>query len=299
MQEITSHVITMMLLVGACLIGVSYVRIQSLMEEIPKGALRKRWGDLKLLVLFFVAGYLIYTLLRWLDLLDESFELIVPAMFFLVAVLILYTGTLALETATEFTRFSRLERENIMDHLTGVYNRRYLDDRIASEAIRARRYNMPLSMMMIDIDHFKAVNDRYGHQVGDRVLKGLGELLTKKVRVTDIVARYGGEEIVVLTIQTKISDSFDLAERLRKTVETTIMVPADENEQREAVRITISIGVAGFDQQVFDSQLMIKKADMALYQAKHEGRNRVIADQDEKSVTQDGQGEKIKREMAT
>ena len=290
MQDITSHFVTIMLLVGACLIGVSYVRIQRLMEEIPKGALRKRWGDLKVLVLFLVAGYLTYTLLRWTDRLDEKYELIVPALFFLGAVLLLYTGTLALETATEFTRFSRLERETIMDHLTGVYNRRYLDKRIASEAIRARRYDMPLSMMMLDIDHFKAVNDRYGHQIGDRVLKSLGELLIKKVRVIDVVARYGGEEIAILTIQTKISDAFDQAERLCKAVEASIMVPADEKEQREAIRITVSIGVAGFDQEVFDSQLMIKKADMALYQAKREGRNRVIAYQDEKSLTQDGQG---------
>jgi diguanylate cyclase (GGDEF)-like protein len=276
--------------VGACLIGVSYVRIQRLIEEIPKGGLRKRWSDLKVLILFFIAGYLIYTLLNWMDLLDEKFELIVPAMFFLVAVLILFTGTLALETATEFTRFSKLERETIMDHLTGVYNRRYLDKRIASEAIRARRYDMPLSMMMLDIDHFKDVNDRYGHQIGDRVLKSLGELLIKKVRVTDVVARYGGEEIAVLTIQTNISDTFDLAERLCKAVEASIMVPVDVKEQREAIRITVSIGVAGFDQHVFDSQMMIKKADMALYQAKHEGRNRVIAYQDEKSLTQDGPG---------
>ena len=290
MQDITSHFVTIMLLVGACLIGVSYVRIQRLMEEIPKGALRKRWGDLKVLVLFLVAGYLTYTLLRWTDRLDEKYELIVPALFFLAAVLLLYTGTLALETATEFTRFSRLERETIMDHLTGVYNRRYLDKRIASEAIRARRYDMPLSMMMLDIDHFKAVNDRYGHQIGDRVLKSLGELLIKKVRVIDVVARYGGEEIAILTIQTKISDAFDQAQRLCKAVEGSIMVPADEKEQREAIRITVSIGVAGFDQEVFDSQLMIKKADMALYQAKREGRNRVIAYQDEKSLTQDGQG---------
>jgi len=225
-----------------------------------------------------------------MGLLDEKYELIVPAMFFLAAVLILFTGTLALETATEFVRFSKIERENIMDHLTGVHNRRYLDERIASEAIRAHRYNMPLSMMMIDIDHFKAVNDRYGHQIGDLVLKSLGELLIKKVRVTDVVARYGGEEIVILTIQTNISDTFNLAERLCKAVEASIMVPVDKSEHREAIRITISIGVAGLDQHGFDSQLMIKKADMALYQAKREGRNRVIAYQDEKSLTQDGQG---------
>lgn len=290
MQDIMSHFVTIVLLVGACLMGIAYVRIQRLIEEIPKGGLRRRWSDLRALVLFFIAGYLIYTFLNWVELLDGKFELIVPALLFLVAVLLLFIGTLALETATEFTRFSRFERESIMDHLTGVYNRRYLDKRIASEATRARRYDMPLSMMMIDIDHFKAVNDRYGHQIGDQVLKRLGELLIKKVRVIDVVARYGGEEIAILTIQTNIADAFDQAERLRKAVEAAIMVPADEKEQREAVRITVSIGVAGFDQQVFDSQTMIKKADMALYQAKSEGRNRVIAYQDEKSITQDGQG---------
>lgn len=283
MQELTNHFITFVLLVGACLICVSYFRIQRLIGEIPKGAVRKRWGDLRVLILFFIAGYLIYTFLNWIGLLDEKFELIVPAMFFLVAVMILYTGTLALETASEFIRFSKIERENIMDHLTGVHNRRYLDERIASEAIRAHRYKMPFSMMMIDIDHFKAINDRYGHQIGDHVLKSLGKLLIKEVRATDVVARYGGEEIVILTVQTNISDTFDLAERLRKAVEASIMVPVDKNEHREAIRITISIGVAGLDQLGFDSQAMITKADMALYQAKDEGRNRVIAYHDENS----------------
>lgn len=289
MQDI-NHFVTIVLFVGACLIFVSYLRIRRLIAEIPKGAVQRRWNDLRVLILFFVFCYLAYIFLTSMDLLNENFKLIVPAMFFLVAVLILFTGTLALETATEFIRFSKIERENIIDHLTGVHNRRYLDERIASEAIRAHKYDMPLSMMMIDIDHFKAVNDRYGHQIGDQVLKRLGELLIKKVRVIDVVARYGGEEIAILTIQTNIADAFDQAERLRKAVEAFIMVPADEKEQREAVRITVSIGVAGFDQQVFDSQTMIKKADMALYQAKNEGRNRVIAYQDEKSITQDGQG---------
>ena len=283
MQDITNHFVTIILFVGACLIFVSYLRIRRLIEEIPKGAVRRRWNDLRVLILFFVFCYLAYIFMTSMDLLDKKFELIVPAMFFLVAVLILFTGTLALETATEFIRFSKIERENIIDHLTGVYNRRYLDERITSEAIRAHKYDMPLSMMMIDIDHFKAVNDRYGHQIGDRVLKSLCELLIKEGRVTDVVARYGGEEIVILTIQTNISDTFNVAEKLCKTVETSIMVPVDKSEHREDIRITVSIGVAGLDQQGFDSQAMIKKADMALYQAKSEGRNRVIAYHDEKA----------------
>jgi diguanylate cyclase (GGDEF)-like protein len=283
MQDITNHFVTIILFVGACLIFVSYLRIRRLIEEIPKGAVRRRWNDLRVLILFFVFCYLAYIFLTSMDLLDEKLKLIVPAMFFLVAVLILFTGTLALETATEFIRFSRIEHENIMDHLTGVHNRRYLDERITSEAIRAHKYDMPLSMMMIDIDHFKAVNDRYGHQIGDRVLKSLCELLIKESRVTDVVARYGGEEIVILTIQTNISDTFNVAEKLCKTIETFIMVPVDKSEHREDIRITVSIGVAGIDQQGFDSQAMIKKADMALYQAKSEGRNRVIAYHDEKA----------------
>jgi diguanylate cyclase (GGDEF)-like protein len=283
MQDITNHFITIILFVGAYLIYVSYLRIRRLIEKIPKGAVRRRWNDLRVLILFFVFCYLAYIFLTSMDLLDEKFKLIVPAMFFLVAVLILFTGTLALETATEFIRFSKIEHENIIDHLTGIHNRRYLDERIDSEAIRAHKYDMPLSMMMIDIDHFKAVNDRYGHQIGDRVLKSLCEVLIKKGRITDVVARYGGEEIVILTIQTNISDTFNVAEKLRKTVETSIMVPVDKSEDREDIRITVSIGVAGLDQQGFDSQAMIKKADMALYQAKSEGRNRVIAYHDEKA----------------
>jgi diguanylate cyclase (GGDEF)-like protein len=284
MQDITNHFVTIVLFVGACLIFVSYLHIRRLIKELPKGAVRRKWNDLRVLILFFVFCYLAYIFLTSMDLLDENFKLIVPAMFFLVAVMILFTGTLALETATEFIRFSKIERENIIDHLTGVHNRRYLDERIASEAIRAHKYDMPLSMMMIDIDHFKAVNDRYGHQTGDRVLKSLCELLIKEVRTTDVVARYGGEEIVILTIQTRVSDTFSLAEKLRKAVEASTMVLVDKSEHgEEAIRITVSIGVAGLDQQGFDSQAMIKKADMALYQAKSEGRNRAIAYPDEKA----------------
>ena len=137
--------------------------------------------------------------------------------------------------------------------------------------------------MMIDIDHFKTVNDRYGHQTGDHVLKSLCALLIKEVRATDVVARYGGEEIVILTIQTRISDTFSLAEKLRKAVEASTIVPVEKSEQEDVIHITVSIGVAGLDPHSFDSQSMIKKADKALYEAKSGGRNRVIAYLDEKA----------------
>jgi diguanylate cyclase (GGDEF)-like protein len=275
MRNMTDYIVNGILFVGACLLCVSFYPIQRLIGRLPKGALRRRWNDLRALILFFIAGYVSFTYLYWLKH-DDNFNLIVPAVFFLGAVLVLFVGTLALETATEIKRISTLQHENITDHLIGIYNRRYLDRKIAEELPRVSRYGTPLSMLLLDIDHFKAVNDHYGHQVGDKTLKSLGQLLFKKVRDTDIIARYGGEEIAILALQTSVSDAGDLAERLRRTVETSIMMPADEDDKRPAIAITVSIGVTGYDQQVTDNHVLIERADKALYKAKEGGRNRVI-----------------------
>ena len=275
MQNMTGYIVNGILFVGACLLCVSFYPIQRLIGQLSKGALRRRWNDLRALILFFIAGYVSFTYLYWLKH-DDNFNLIVPAVFFLGAVLVLFVGTLALETTTEIKQISALQHENITDHLIGIYNRRYLDRKIVEELPRVSRYGMPLSMLLLDIDHFKAVNDHYGHQVGDQTLKSLGQLLFKKVRDTDIIARYGGEEIAILALQTSVSDAGDLAERLRKAVETSIMVPADEDEKRPAITITVSIGVTGYDQQVTDNHVLIERADKALYKAKEGGRNRVI-----------------------
>jgi diguanylate cyclase (GGDEF)-like protein len=213
-------------------------------------------------------------------------NLITPAVFLFGAVLVLFIGTLALETAAEIKRMIKLEYDTVTDHLIGIYNRRYLDRKITEEIARSRRYGVPLSMMLLDIDHFKAVNDNYGHQIGDEVLKGLGRLLIEKIRDIDIIARYGGEEIAVLLPQTAGSYAFDLAERLRQAIEKTVMVPANENENNVDISITASIGVAEFDAQVSDSQIFIQRSDEALYQAKHEGRNRVIMFRDKDDTSE-------------
>jgi diguanylate cyclase (GGDEF)-like protein len=275
MQNMTDYIVNGILLVGACLLCVSFYPIQRLIGQLPKGTLRSKWNDLRALVLFFIAGYVSFTYLYWLKQ-DDNFNLIVPAVFFLGAVLVLFVGTLALETATEIKRISAIQYENITDHLIGIYNRRYLDKKIAKELPRASRYRLPLSMLLLDIDHFKAVNDNYGHLVGDQTLKNLGQLLIKKARDTDIIARYGGEEIAILALHTSVSDAVDLAERLRQAVETSIMVPADEAEKRPAITITVSIGVTGLDQQATDHHVLIERADKALYKAKQGGRNRVV-----------------------
>jgi diguanylate cyclase (GGDEF)-like protein len=275
MQGITIYIINGVLLLGACLLCISFFPIQRLVGQLPEGALKRRWNDLRALILFFIMGYVCFTFLYWMEY-NNAFNLVVPAVFFLGAVLILFVGTLALQTAIEIKSMSALQYESVTDHLIGIHNRRYLDRRMEEEMSRARRYDMQLSLLLLDIDHFKIVNDNYGHQIGDRVLMSLGQLLFREVRDTDVVARYGGEEIAVLAPHTSVSSAIELAERLRQSVERSVMVPANEYEKRQAISITVSIGVAGLDKQTADHQDFIHRADKALYGAKQQGRNRVV-----------------------
>ena len=276
MQNDISIIVNIIIFAGACLLGVSLFPIRRLVSQLPAGgSLRRKWNILSVLILFFISGYISYIIMYW-DRPSEEIHLIVPMVFFFGAIFVLLVGTLALQTAMDIKQISALKYETIIDPLMGIHNRRYLDLRLTEEIERAHRYNFQLCMLLLDIDHFKNVNDTYGHYIGDLVLKNLGHLLLKNVRKTDIVARYGGEEIAVIAPHTSVSTAVDLAERLRQVVEKSVIVPADEQEDRPAVTITVSIGIAGLDQQIVDRQSLIERTDEALYRAKQKGRNRVV-----------------------
>jgi diguanylate cyclase (GGDEF)-like protein len=162
-----------------------------------------------------------------------------------------------------------LAAQSVTDALTGVYNRRYLESRLGEEVARARRYGLPLGCMMIDLDHFKDINDRYGHQVGDQVLRGVAALMQSNLRVSDILARYGGEEFTVLATETGLEGTAATAEKLRSLLDTS-PIPTDAGP----LRITVSIGVAALRPEEGASELL-RRADLALYRAKEAGRNRV------------------------
>jgi two-component system cell cycle response regulator len=150
----------------------------------------------------------------------------------------------------------------LRDPLTKLFNKRYLLDRLDSELKFARRHNTPVSLLMLDVDHFKRINDTQGHLAGDAVLVNLAAALTKAVRNEDVVARFGGEEL---------DPAFSLAERLRKMIEHTA-TPHGGHE----LRATVSIGVAGYPSTKAETvEQLMEAADRALYRAKHEGRNRV------------------------
>ncbi|MDP2277656.1 MAG: diguanylate cyclase [Nitrospirota bacterium] len=161
------------------------------------------------------------------------------------------------------------ERQAITDPLTGLYNRQYLKTAFEREIARARRYKRPFSMLILDIDHFKDVNDTFGHLAGDGVLREIAGILKDGVRASDVAARYGGEEFVVVLTDTNINGAVAAAEHLRKTVAQHGFAGVDGRQ------ITISIGCTEFHPEDVDMDAVIKKADNALYKAKAEGRNRV------------------------
>lgn len=168
-----------------------------------------------------------------------------------------------------------LEALSVTDDLTRLYNHRAMQQRLKDEFMRAQRYNEPLSILMIDVDHFKAVNDEHGHLFGDFTLQQLAKLLNKCVREIDIVARYGGEEFMVILPQTHFSGSLAVADRIWRTVGGHPFVRGDR-----CSRVTVSIGISFFpNKNVATVEQLVQFADQALYQAKNEGRNRICLHQ--------------------
>lgn len=172
----------------------------------------------------------------------------------------------------------KLEEQSITDGLTGLRNRRFFDERLHEEFGRAQRYSDPVSLIMLDLDHFKRVNDRWGHQAGDLVLRESAELIRASLRDPDIPARYGGEEFAVILPKTHVQGALAVAERVWRAIGGRgFRLPAGDGEGRAAeIRVTVSIGVAFFpSKDITSAQLLVKYADEALYQAKRSGRNAI------------------------
>jgi diguanylate cyclase (GGDEF)-like protein len=180
-------------------------------------------------------------------------------------------------------RLYEMVRElSILDGLTGVFVRRHFLERFEEEIRRALKHHFPLSVLMLDIDHFKRYNDEFGHLVGDATLKEVARLIRASVRNVDIVARYGGEEFAVVIPETREERALEVAERIRSAVARRAFRVYDEE-----TKVTVSLGIAVFPQDLsvspsanYDPNFLfelLQKADQALYRAKEEGRNRVIS----------------------
>lgn len=166
-----------------------------------------------------------------------------------------------------------LRRQSVLDSLTGLFNRRYFDETLKRELARSRRMAAPLSLVVLDVDHFKRVNDGFGHAIGDAVLRAIAQLVRQSIRDCDVACRYGGEELVILMPDCSQPDAARRAEALRADIAGA--PPMADGGGPDA--ITASFGVAEYPIHGPDAEALFRAADRALYQAKREGRNRVVA----------------------
>lgn len=159
-----------------------------------------------------------------------------------------------------------------IDGLTEIYNQRHFADSLDNELERAKRYNRELSLLMIDIDHFKKVNDSFGHRAGDYILKKLADIFVKRSRRVDYVCRYGGEEFSIILPEVDIMGAFKFANTLKESVAAHKF-----NFENEDIAITISVGVSDIMEGIQSTEELIETADRRLYLAKKMGRNRVVS----------------------
>jgi diguanylate cyclase (GGDEF)-like protein len=173
---------------------------------------------------------------------------------------------------------AQLEKLSVTDDLTGLYNHRHFEERLHDEFRRSHRYCDPLALVMLDLDHFKTINDRFGHPFGDRVLRETAELISTSIRDPDICARYGGEEFALILPKAHLQGALTVAERIhREMSRRTYTTDVDPVRGKPTeVRVTASLGIAFYpSKDVTSSEALLKFADEALYRAKREGRNAI------------------------
>lgn len=213
-----------------------------------------------------------------LDARTASGDLLLPRLREIILVMGLLSTALIVAAGMFSTALARLgerqRREAQVDSLSGCLNRRGFAEQFHREAERSRRLGLGLGVLFLDLDHFKAVNDRHGHAVGDRLLERVARRIETALRETDLLFRWGGEEFVVLTPHSRAQEVAPIAERVREALERS---PLLELAGAEAVSMTVSIGVTSVDRFPCDAQELVARADAACYEAKRLGRNRVVS----------------------
>jgi diguanylate cyclase (GGDEF)-like protein len=260
---------------GACILITALVPIRNLIRRLPSGKVRLSWILLIGLTIFFVVGYAAYGVV-FLGNPQENMDLIVPIIFLSVSIFVFLSSFLSLSTAMDVRRVTTLEQENVTDPLTGIFNRRYLDRRVQEEFVRAERYRQPLSIILIALDNFTAVNQEYGHVAADCALVSFTRMLESVIRPGDVIARYAGVEFMVVATNTTGPEAYALAEKIRETADTHALEMVDEFKKQLSIRMTNSIGVVSYDKKFENAQAFVDCAGQMMDRAKREGHNRTV-----------------------
>lgn len=278
------------IMLGAAGLVYAQWNLARLLRELPESRVRTGWLLMFALIPLFTLGYLGFIPLNW-GLYHSIPDLLVPIIFLLGGCFVCTVVRLTYSSVESIRRITRLEHESITDPLTGLYNRRHMDRRLDEEVARSRRYGQPLSVVMLDIDQFKGINDRLGHLAGDYILQSIAQRLRQNLRRVDLAARFGGEEFVIIAPHTELDSALQIAEKLRGEIaQTPIVLKGHEHMPPcapDELYVTVSVGVASLDLEPDsrdDADFLIQRADDALYRAKAGGRNRCEAGHDRASL---------------
>jgi diguanylate cyclase (GGDEF)-like protein len=242
---------------------------------LPDPALIKAWYLLSCFILLFIGGYLTYLILSCKTHVALG-EIVVPVVFFFGGIFVFIVCRLFDVTAAKLVDFKRLEYESIRDPLTGTFNRRHMQYSLKAQADLARRNNSELSLILIDLDHFKSINDQFGHLCGDSILRQVSDTISAQVkRDIDQVFRYGGEEFMVMLPQTPLEGAVEVAEHIREMIARDEYI-AEKDEQIVRVSCSASIGVGVYMPVREDIMQCLARVDDNMYQAKENGRNQVV-----------------------
>jgi diguanylate cyclase (GGDEF)-like protein len=225
------------------------------------------------------ARQLLVSAYRHRDLLQEKLGRKVDVRVSLFDLLVSVERRISNPKIIEMSVFDRIEHSAIYDHLTGVYNRSYFESRLSHEIRRARRYSQHLSLLILDLDDFKAINDTRGHPVGDAVLREVGKLVVDNIRDIDIASRYGGEEFAVILPETPRIGAFIVAERIRAQMQRNYRRKGNLDR---ALHATLSGGLACFPEDADGPEGLVARSDEALYRSKNSGKNQITIYYEEK-----------------
>ncbi|MCZ7451294.1 GGDEF domain-containing protein [Agrobacterium rhizogenes] len=244
--------------------------LSSILRTLNQGRMRRGWYSLRALIFLFLMGYACFGVLV-VNSGATMTELVVSIILMVGSAFILIVSRLSDLTTKDITRIAALERDVMRDPLTGAFNRRYLDHKLEEETIRSRRLSRPLSALILDLDHFKHINDTY-HLVGDELLRHVCTLIDSQFQTMGTVVRYGGNEFVVVAPDNDIRAADALGNRMLRHIANRPLILSDGTK----LTVTASIGVAEFEHNETPEELL-SRADEALYVAKRNGRNRLRA----------------------
>jgi diguanylate cyclase (GGDEF)-like protein len=259
----------LLILAGALFLLFSLRPIKRIVQTLPDGPLQSQWKILGILVVLFMGGYVAYGVEAWL----YNPSHLVPSIFFSGGLFVLLVANLSEKTANDRRRIDTLTQESITDSLMGIFNRRHFERCFHEQVEQSNQIpERKFSLLLIDVDHFKKINDSYGHQRGDEILRSIAARILGVARKSDIVARFGGEEICIIAPHCDKDESIHLANRIQEAINKTPMPTSIPGQT--PLNVHVSIGIDTWKPNQSTCQLLAS-ADAALYRAKELGRNRI------------------------